>query len=86
MLLDKFLIFNTGGIKLPKEQMSSIYQWPVLLQHLLHKQFYTSDNVCGSINTNSTKVFYFLNPKEFFIVFLIIIRKMEVILKVHCIT
>lgn len=40
MLLDEFCIFNMGGITLPKEQVSSIYQWPTLLQHLLQKQFY----------------------------------------------
>lgn len=42
MFLEKFLIFNMGGIKLPKEQVSSIYQWPNLPQHLLQKQLYMS--------------------------------------------
>lgn len=45
-----------GGIKLPTEQVSSIYQCLTLLLHLLQKEFYISDNVHGSINTDSTKV------------------------------
>lgn len=46
LLLDKFLIFIMEGIKLHKEQMISIYQWPAILQQLLQKQFYTSDSMC----------------------------------------
>lgn len=34
MLLGKPLTLNMGGIKLPKEQVISIYQWLTLRQHL----------------------------------------------------
>lgn len=57
MLLDKFLILNTEDIK---EQVTSIYQWLTLLQHLFQKELYISGNVCGSVNTNSTKVVHIL--------------------------
>lgn len=36
-LIDKLLTPNVGGIKLPKEKVSSIYQWLTLLTALTSK-------------------------------------------------
>lgn len=73
-----------GGIKFPKENVSSIYQWRALLQHLLQKQFYPSDNVHGSINPYSNEIVHVLSKSILSsLVLFFSIRKIEVILKGH---